>query len=218
MVLGMLAQHGPQHGHQIRRLAQLTNVGEWGGVSVGAMYRELRVMEHEGLVEAIRTEKVGRRPERTVYEITGEGHLELVTLREQAIRPIHPGSDPIGVALSFAAGGADREELRATLRTRRSMLAIAITQMGGDLERLLAKGYLEPLPAAIMRREVMRMETEIAWHDEVDAMLAAGAALVPDSWRSLGAHAGMPDTSGPGGAGEQGPGVTGVRGNAHDDY
>jgi DNA-binding PadR family transcriptional regulator len=193
MVLGVLAQHGPQHGHQIRRLAELTNVGEWGGVSVGAMYRELRVMEHEGLVEAIRTEKVGRRPERTVYEITSEGNLELVTLREQAIRPIHVGSDPIGVALTFAAGGADREELRADLRARRSMLAIAAAQITDNMHRLLAKGYLESLPAAVMRREAMRMETEITWHDEVDAMLAEGAPLVPDSWRALGAHVDKPE-------------------------
>src|SRR5882724_5161005 len=193
MVLGVLAQHGPQHGHQIRRLAELTNVGEWGGVSVGAMYRELRVMEHEGLVEAIRTEKVGRRPERTVYEITSEGNLELVTLREQAIRPIHVGSDPIGVALTFAAGGADREELRADLRARRSILAIAAAQITDNMHRLLAKGYLESLPAAVMRREAMRMETEITWHDEVDAMLAEGAPLVPDSWRALGAHVDQPD-------------------------
>jgi DNA-binding PadR family transcriptional regulator len=215
MVLGMLAQHGPQHGHQIRRLAELTNVGEWGGVSVGAMYRELRVMEHEGLVEAIRTEKVGRRPERTVYEITSEGDLELVTLREQAIRPIHSGPDPIGVALSFAAGGADREELRAALRARRGMLAITVAQTADSLERLLAKGYLDPLPAAVMRRGIMRLETEIAWHDEVDVMLAEGAPLIPGSWRALGAHADMPDTSAPGRAGGQGPRM---RGNAHGDH
>ena len=44
MALGTLARYGPQHGHQIRRLADLTNVGEWGGVSVGALYRELRAM------------------------------------------------------------------------------------------------------------------------------------------------------------------------------
>ena len=71
MVLGVLAQHGPRHGHEIRRTAEITNVGEWGGVSVGALYRELRLMEAEGLVEPVRTEQVGRRPARTVYSITG---------------------------------------------------------------------------------------------------------------------------------------------------
>ena len=89
MVLGTLARHGQQHGHQIRRIAEITNVGEWGGVSVGALYRELRGMEAEGLVSAVRTERVGRRPARTVYEISQEGYLELAMLRERAISVLH---------------------------------------------------------------------------------------------------------------------------------
>ena len=31
MVLGLLASHGPHHGHQVRRDAEQTNVGNWGG-------------------------------------------------------------------------------------------------------------------------------------------------------------------------------------------
>ena len=101
MALGTLARYGPQHGHQIRRLAEVTNVGEWGGVSVGALYRELRAMEREGLVEQIRTERVGRRPARTVYQITGEGRLELTALRDQAIRPLVPA----GLSSGAPGGG-----------------------------------------------------------------------------------------------------------------
>ena len=172
MALGILAQNGPSHGHHIRRVADVTNVGAWGGVSVGALYRELRSMEREGLIEAARTEKVGNRPERTVYAITAEGHLELTTLREQAIRPLSSGLDPIGVALLFAADGMDREELRRTLRARRDMLAIAAGQTAADREQLIAKGFLDVLAAAVMRRGVMTTEAEIRWHDELDAVLA----------------------------------------------
>jgi DNA-binding PadR family transcriptional regulator len=171
MALGTLARYGPQHGHQIRRLADVTNVGEWGGVSVGALYRELRAMEREGLVEALRTEKVGRRPERTVYEITADGQLELTTLREQAIRPLASGPDPLGVALTFAADGMDRQELRRTLRARRNKLAIDAAETAADRERLLADGYIGVFPAAIMRRAVLRREAEVRWHDELDALL-----------------------------------------------
>ena len=152
MALGILARSGPSHGHHIRRVADLTDVGEWGGVSVGALYRELRAMEREGLVEAARTEKVGNRPERTVYAITAEGQLELTTLREQAIRPLGSGPDPLGVALLFAADGMDPEELRRTLRTRREMLAIAVAQVAADREQLIAKGFIDVLAAAVMRR------------------------------------------------------------------
>lgn len=171
MVLGTLARYGAQHGHQIRRIADVTNVGEWGGVSVGAMYRELRSMEGEGLVEAVRTEKVGNRPARTVYEITNEGKFELIALREQAIRPLMSGIDPLGVALTFAAHGMDREELRQTLRARRDKLAIGAAEMAADRERLLARGFLGVLEAAIMRRGVLQAEAEVRWHDELDAEL-----------------------------------------------
>lgn len=172
MALGTLARHGPQHGHQIRRIADVTNVGEWGGVSVGALYRELRAMEREGLVDRVRTEQVGRRPERTVYAITDEGMLELTTLREQAIKPLGFGPDPLGVALTFAADSMDRDELREILRARRNRLAINAGELSAELERGGAKGYLSALEAAIMRRGVLHLETEVRWHDELDAHLA----------------------------------------------
>lgn len=179
MALGTLARYGPQHGHQIRRLADVTNVGEWGGVSVGALYRELRAMEREGLVELVRTEQVGRRPARAVYRITADGELELAAVRDQAIRPISFGPDPLGVALAFAVDGMDREELRDALRNRRNRLAIGAAEIIAERERLQARGHLGPLAAAIMRRGAMHIETEVRWHDELDALL--GAKTPPDS-------------------------------------
>ena len=173
MALGVLARSGPSHGHHIRRVADLTDVGEWGGVSVGALYRELRAMEREGLVEAARTEKVGNRPERTVYAITEEGQLELSTLREQAIKPLVSSHDPLGVALLFAADGMDPAELRRTLRARREMLAIWIAEIAAEREQLMAKGFLDLLAASVMRRAILHVEAEIRWHDELDAALAA---------------------------------------------
>ena len=172
MALGILARSGPSHGHHIRRLAEVTNVGEWGGVSVGALYRELRTMEREGLIEAQRTEKVGNRPERTVYAITDEGYLELTTLREQAIKPLTTGLDPIGVALLFAADGMQREDLRRLLRTRGEMLALAVEHVKADREQLIAAGHMDMLAAAGMRRSILAMEAEVRWHDEMDAALA----------------------------------------------
>jgi DNA-binding PadR family transcriptional regulator len=173
MVLGTLARHGPKHGHEIRRTAEVTNVGEWGGVSVGALYRELRVMEGEGLVETVRTEKVGRRPARTVYAITAEGHRELSMLREQAIRNVSWGPDPLGVALSFSGRTADRDELRSWLRNRREIFAMSATQLAEERERLEAKGYLGPIEATVMRRAELHAESEVRWHDEFAQVLAS---------------------------------------------
>jgi DNA-binding PadR family transcriptional regulator len=177
MVLGILATQGPRHGHQIRRAAEVTNVGEWGGVSVGALYRELRTMDAEGLVAAVRTEQVGRRPARTVYAITAEGRLELTMLRGHATSTVHWGTDPLGVALTFSGAGEDREELASWLSARRESLVSAARLVEAERQRLLAKGYIGPVEASVMHRATMQAEAEIRWHDEFATLLAE---LPPD--------------------------------------
>ena len=206
MVLGTLARHGPRHGHEIRRLAELTDVGEWGGVSVGALYRELRTMETEGLVETVRTERVGRRPARTVYAITDEGRLELAVLRERAVRNTHWGPDPLGVALTFAGAGVDREELISWMRGRRELFAIAGSQIEAERRRLVSKGYLGPVEAAVMYRGQLHAETEVRWHDEFAKLLAelpSGEAFADQGWGPRpgtgGRGAGLPASGGPDG-------------------
>jgi DNA-binding PadR family transcriptional regulator len=172
MALGTLAQHGPQHGHQIRRIAELTKVSEWGGVSVGALYRELRLMESEGLVEVVRTEQVGRRPARTVYAITDPGRAELILLRELAIHTVHWAPDPLGVALTFAVAGMGREELMFSLRARRETWAGVSAGLSAKRQHLVAEGSVDPLVAATIYRAQLQAETEVRWHDELAKILA----------------------------------------------
>jgi DNA-binding PadR family transcriptional regulator len=171
LVLGLLASHGPRHGHQIRRDAEQTNVGAWGGVSVGALYRELRRMEEEGLVDPLRTEQVGRRPARTIYQITLEGHRELHIQREQALLHLCHGADALGVALVFGRVG-DRDELIELMQARRKVLNTAREGVAAKCAHLQARGYLGPLDVAVFRRRELQLEAELKWHDEFDRVLA----------------------------------------------
>src|SRR5579859_6194664 len=157
MALGMLSRYGAMHGHEIRRWADVTGVGEWGGVSVGALYRELRLMEAEGLIEAVRTEQVGRRPARTVYAISSPGTIELDTLRVRALRATDPGTDPVGVALTFAFESGDPDEMRDLLRARRERIAVTVRELEGEHERGQAAGYLTLAQAAAMRRSLLQL-------------------------------------------------------------
>jgi DNA-binding PadR family transcriptional regulator len=171
MVLGLLASDGPRHGHQVRRDAEQTNVGNWGGVSVGALYRELREMEKAGLVEPIRTEQVGRRPARTIFQITGAGRSELRLLRERAIRELQFGPDAFGVALVFGRTW-NRAELIELLRARRQGIAAALEGLNAECAHLEAGGVIGPLDVAMFRRRAMQLDAEMRWHDEFDRAIA----------------------------------------------
>jgi DNA-binding PadR family transcriptional regulator len=189
VILGLLAERGPRHGHQLRRDAELAEADRWAGIAVRSLHRELRGLEAEGLIEAVRTERVGRRPERTVYCLTGEGRRELAVLRQQAVSQLDAGPDPLSVVLVFA-GTDDPAELAALLARREQALRGRAAELAVERAEGEAKGYLlpsvSPLQAASFRRGEIRVAAELAWHEECAGLL--GASSRP-------ADAGAPDTA-----------------------
>jgi DNA-binding PadR family transcriptional regulator len=174
MILGLLAERGPMHGHQIRRADELANAEVWGGITGGALYAELRKLSGEELIRALREEQVGRRPARTVYEITDEGRLELAVQRDSALDVIFGTADPVSVVLLFAAGGGVAD-LRERLAARSRRVAVQLDTMASERERLTAQGLLSPLAVAAFRRGELRLEAELRWHEEFESKLAADA-------------------------------------------
>jgi DNA-binding PadR family transcriptional regulator len=191
MILGLLAERGPMHGHQIRRTAELTNVEVWGGITGGALYSELRKLDGEGLIEALREEQVGRRPARTVYQITEEGHLELVVQRDSALEVVIGSADPVSVVLLFAAG-ADTSELGQRLASRRRRVEGQLEDMTRERERLTGQGVLPPLAVAAFRRGELRLEAELRWHEEFERQLTASLTGRPVPVRAVGGGSGRP--------------------------
>jgi DNA-binding PadR family transcriptional regulator len=174
MVLGLLAHQGPLHGHQIKLIARDTEVAQWGGIGIGALYRELRVLDDEGLVRALAVEQVGRRPVRTVYKITDAGRRALRALREDAICELRFGPDPFSVALLFGRVG-DPAELAGFLDRRRAALATTIADLDAERDEHLAHGRIAALDAALFRRQAMLLEAEMRWLGEFGAALTASA-------------------------------------------
>src|SRR5205823_11939636 len=134
LVLGMLAERGPMHGHQLRRQAELVNIEAWGGVRVGALYGALHRMEAEGLIEPLRSEQPGRFPARTVYAITDEGRTELIVLQDRALQEAHLDPDPFDVALMTA--DLPQDELERLTGQRRRSLQTELGNLAAERERL----------------------------------------------------------------------------------
>lgn len=170
MMLSVLAGQGPRHGHQLRRDAERANAGNWAGVKMGALYRELNTMEQAGQVVALRREQLGLRPARTVYEITDEGRKELQRLRDQAIRGVHFGADPLGVALMFGRV-ADRAEVADMLADRRELITLSLKGLRDECARLREEGQIDALDVAMFHRRELQLEAELSWHDEFESLL-----------------------------------------------
>jgi DNA-binding PadR family transcriptional regulator len=171
VVLGLLAEHGPLHGHQLRLAAEARNVESWGGVGPGALYRELHQLEAEELIELVRSEQVGKRPPRAVYRVTDAGREALRALRAETLGAFARPPDRVGVALLF--GGSDcPEELLGALGRRHDAALAALDALKAKRASLEAQGVLSVAGEAVFRRAELYLEAELVWHEECPAVLA----------------------------------------------
>jgi DNA-binding PadR family transcriptional regulator len=158
------------HGHQIRRSAQVDRIDLWADVKPGSLYGALRRMADEGVIEALRTERVGNLPERTVYAITDDGRRELFALRQAILRETRLRPDPVDLALAYSDDLAE-EELRAVVQDRRNALGAELASWKQLYEQ--AEPYLTGLEPASFDHVIMRLEAEVAWHDKLLERLGA---------------------------------------------
>jgi DNA-binding PadR family transcriptional regulator len=163
-VLGTLVASGPLHGHQIRQQAQSDRTDMWADVPVGSLYGALKRLAHEGLVREVRTERVGNRPERTVYEITREGHRALDAVRDQALRELVLRNDPFDLALSQSRD-LPEETLTQIVANRLAGLRVQESSLRHRAET--ADIHLNEAERMVLRHLIERAAAEVRWHEEL---------------------------------------------------
>ena len=172
-ILGTLAASGPLHGHQIRQQAQSDRTDMWADVPVGSLYGALKRLAHEGLVREVRTERVGNRPERTVYEITREGHRALDAVRDQALRELVLRNDPFDLALAQSRD-LPEETLTQVVADRLAGLRVQESSLRHRAET--ADIYLNEAERMVLRHLVERAAAEVRWHEELFGRMPKVAA------------------------------------------
>jgi DNA-binding PadR family transcriptional regulator len=127
-------------------------------------------MADEGLITPVKTEQEGNLPARTIYDITDRGRSELDAHRDEAFMRTKLSSDPVDLALSFTEDMTE-EQVRALVTNRRRSFAAQVIEWQ-DLQKRVHE-YLSELERAVLRHTVVRLEAEIAWHDELLERLPA---------------------------------------------
>jgi DNA-binding PadR family transcriptional regulator len=172
-ILGTLAATGPLHGHQIRQQAQFDRTETWADVQVGSVYGALKRLANEGLVREVRTERVGNRPERTVYEITPEGRRSLAAIHDSALRDLDRHFDPFDLALAQARA-IPEEHLEQIVANRIGALQVQLATQRHAAEA--GDPYLNEAERMVVQHLISRTEAELRWHSELAVRLPKIAA------------------------------------------
>src|SRR5256885_5999694 len=84
-VLGLLLER-PMHPHAIAVALRQRGLDQAFKVTTGSLYDVVRSLERAGWITARETERVGGRPERTVYAHTAGGRRRVVASLDELIR------------------------------------------------------------------------------------------------------------------------------------
>ncbi len=135
--LGLLSEQ-PCHPYEIQRMLKDRHKSYAVG-KTRTLYRAIEELEAAGYIEPLETSREGRRPERTVYRITGEGREELENWLADVLAMPADETPAFSVAVGLL-GYITQERAETALATRIVTLRAKLTSLDATLK--LAQGEL----------------------------------------------------------------------------
>jgi DNA-binding PadR family transcriptional regulator len=184
LALAVLAcfQERPMHPYEVAQTLRARAKHESIRLNYGSLYGVVEALEKRQLIHARETVRAGRRPERTIYEITDAGMREMADWLSELI------AAPVKEYLQFEAAlsllpALPPDEALAALRQRSETLEMEITTVDGavaaaqtlGLPRLFA---LESEYVQILRR------AELDYVQRLAKDIESGELSGLDEWRS----------------------------------
>ena len=174
----------PMHPYEMVTLMRERGKHESVRLRYSSLYSVVSALEREGLILPKETVREGRRPERTIYEITGAGREEFLTWLRELLR------EPVKEYTQFAAGlsflpGLPPEEAMALLEERVGRLEAETGEMRSRLDDAREQYNLPRLFVVESEHELMLREAELEWVRGIIEDMETGALGSLSEWRSL---------------------------------
>jgi DNA-binding PadR family transcriptional regulator len=184
-VLCLLAER-PMHPYEIAQTLRDRHKHESIRLNYGSLYGVVKSLDRQELIRALETERQGRRPQRTVYELTDAGRLVMDNWLEELIAV--PTKEYLQFEAALALLGVVGPD-RAVELLRRRCTALdakieALDEMLADCERM---GLLRLFVVeSEYQRELLR--AELRWVRQLIDDIETGRLQGVDQWRRW--HAG----------------------------
>jgi DNA-binding PadR family transcriptional regulator len=123
----------PMHPYEVAQTLRTRAKEQSVRLNYGSLYAVVESLEKKGFINATGTVREGKRPQRTVYEITDEGSLEMTDWLTELIGTPNKEYPAFQAGLSFLPA-LDPDDALAALRRRAEALTIKLVAMRGAMQ------------------------------------------------------------------------------------
>ena len=187
-LLALLNTGRPSHPYELASMLRRTGKERDMKIKWGSFYTVVQNLEKYGLIEAVGSERDGRRPERTTYAITDDGRAELKDWLRELVAVPETEFPNFEAALSVL-GVLSPDEVTALLTTRVATLEHEIAA-----ERAALAGEEVPRIFLIENEYALAMrEAEVAWVRGLLTEINDGTLSGVAQWRDFHRTGQMPE-------------------------
>jgi len=174
VILGLLRER-PLYGYELKQIIE-EHMGDWTNVAFGSIYFALGKLAEEGFVEQIATEQEGRRPSRTVYQITDAGRAEFLRLLREVWSEVERHYYAIDIGLAFMEA-LPVEEVKGYLEGRIAQLQSIVQHIGEHQAEQMAQPEVPAVAAAVFDHGLAHFQAELDWTR--DLLVKVGEGVYP---------------------------------------
>jgi DNA-binding PadR family transcriptional regulator len=180
-LLSLLAQQ-PMYPYEMAQTLRARGKDQNFAINWGSLYTVVQNLEKHGLIEVAATDREGRQPERTTYQITPAGWAELRDWLSELLSVPAQERGGFVVALS-EAGILPPDEVLGLLRTR-----LATLDKDNDRQQADLRLWSERLPRVLLIETEYQLAMHLAqasWLRGLLEEMVAGTISGMDGWRQM---------------------------------
>lgn len=148
-------------------------MGDWTKIAFGSIYFALGKLAKESYIEQIAVEQEGRRPSRSVYQITAAGQAEFLRLLRAVWSEVERHYYAIDVGLAFMEA-LPSEEVEGYLRGRIAQLEGIVQHVAEHRAEQVTRPEVPALAAAVFDHSLAHFQAELDWTRDVLDKVEAG--------------------------------------------
>jgi DNA-binding PadR family transcriptional regulator len=137
-------------------------MSDWTSIAFGSIYFALDKLAEEGFVEKVGVEQQGKRPSRSVFQITEAGRVEFLRLLRQGWQTVERQYFDMDIYLFFLAD-LPRDEVIGYLQQRCSILQDVLEHLQTHRAEQLSNPEVPRLAATIFDHTFVHTQAELGW-------------------------------------------------------